>query len=196
MNLQELDAYFYSLDRSFFEGEMRTYAALDTPLPIGFGQTISQPSLVLEMTKLLRPERDSRVLEIGTGSGFQTAILAGMSGKVYTVERIAELMERAKGRLDLLGFTNICYKVGDGSLGWEEFAPYDRIMVTAAARVLPEDLVRQLAAGGRMVIPVGPPDVQELQLVTKTADGDLQIKTVSMVRFVELKGQYGWEDDQ
>ena len=180
MNQQELEAYFYSLDRSFSRGDMKTYAALDTPLPIGFGQTISQPSLVLEMTKLLLPESDSKVLEIGTGSGFQTAILAKMSAKVYTVERIARLAEKAKERLDLLGFTNIYYKVGDGSLGWEEFAPYDRIMVTAAVRVLPDRLVGQLAAGGRMVIPVGPPDVQELQLVTKTADGGLQIKTVSL----------------
>jgi len=193
MDLQELETYFRSLDRSFFiDNDMKKYASLDQPLPIGYGQTISQPSLVLEMTKLLSPEKDSRVLEIGTGSGFQTAILAKMSAEVFTVERIEELMEKAKERLDSLGFTNIRYKVGDGSKGWHEHAPYDRIMVTAAARVLPDELVDQLAPGGRMVIPVGPPDLQELKLVTKTDEGDLRVKTVEMVRFVELKGDYGW----
>jgi protein-L-isoaspartate(D-aspartate) O-methyltransferase len=193
MDQQELEAYFRSLDRSLFlEDDMKEYAALDTPLPIGFGQTISQPSLVLEMTRLLSPEKNSRVLEIGTGSGFQTAILAKMSAEVFTVERIDELMEKAKKRLEALNFTNIHYKVGDGSIGWEEYAPYDRVMVTAAARVLPDELVSQLAAGGRMVIPVGPPELQELKLITKTDDGDIRINIVEMVRFVELKGRYGW----
>ncbi|NLX77095.1 MAG: protein-L-isoaspartate(D-aspartate) O-methyltransferase [Clostridiaceae bacterium] len=193
MDHRELEAYFRSLDRSFFvENCMKKYADLDEPLPIGFGQTISQPSLVLEMTRLLSPEKDSRVLEIGTGSGFQTAILAKMSAEVYTVERIDELMEKAKRRLEALNFSNIYYKVGDGSQGWHEHAPYDRIMVTAAARVLPDELINQLANGGRMVIPVGPPNMQELQLITKTINGDLHIESVEMVRFVELKGQYGW----
>ncbi|HHV60806.1 MAG TPA: protein-L-isoaspartate(D-aspartate) O-methyltransferase [Clostridiaceae bacterium] len=194
MDQQELEAYFHSLDRSFFiDNDMKKYAVLDTPLPIGFGQTISQPSLVLEMTNILAPEKDSKVLEIGTGSGFQTALLAKMSAKVYTVERIDELMKKAKVRLAALNFSNIYFKVGDGSKGWLEYAPYDRIMVTAAAGVLPEDLVSQLAIGGRMVIPIGPPNLQELQLVTKTDDGGIQTKTVGMVRFVELKGQYGWD---
>jgi len=193
MDEQELERYFRSLDRSFFvDDDMKKYADQDKPLPIGFGQTISQPSLVLEMTRLLAPEKDSKVLEIGTGSGFQTAILAKMSAKVFTVERIDKLMEKAKKRLDSLNFTNIHYKVGDGSKGWQEHAPYDRIMVTAAARVLPDELVNQLAKGGRMVIPVGPPDFQELKLVTKADDGSIHSKTVELVRFVELKGQYGW----
>ncbi|HHW49176.1 MAG TPA: protein-L-isoaspartate(D-aspartate) O-methyltransferase [Clostridiaceae bacterium] len=193
MDVKELEAYFRSLDRSFFvDDDMKKYADLDKPLPIGFGQTISQPSLVLEMTRLLAPEKDSKVLEIGTGSGFQTAILAKMSAEVFTVERIEKLMEEAKKRLDALNFTNIYYKVGDGSKGWQEHAPYDRIMVTAAARVLPDELVSQLANGGRMVIPIGPPDLQELKLVTKADDGRIHIKTVELVRFVELKGQYGW----
>ena len=195
MDRQELETFFRSLDRSFFiEDDMKKYADLDEPLPIGFGQTISQPSLVLEMTRLLAPEKDSKVLEIGTGSGFQTAILAKMSGQVFTVERIMELMEKAKKRLEALNFTNINYKGGDGSVGWEEHAPYDRIMVTAAANVLPDDLVDQLANGGRMVIPVGPPHLQELQLITKTDDGDMDVETMGMVRFVELKGQYGWTE--
>lgn len=148
MKQQKLKACFDSLDRSFFlDDDMKEYADFDMPLPIGFGQTISQPSLVLEMTRLLAPKKDSRVLEIGTGSGFQTALLAKTAAKVYTVERIKELMEKAQKRLAALNFTNIYFKVGDGSEGWEVHAPYDRIMVTAAARVLPDKLVNQLAAG-------------------------------------------------
>lgn len=194
MKQQELEKFFRSLDRSFFvENDIKKYAHLDEPLPIGFGQTISQPSLVLEMTRLLAPEKESKVLEIGTGSGFQTAILAKLSGKVYTVERIDELMEKAKKRLEAVGFTNIYFKVGDGSRGWPEHAPYDRIMVTAAASVLPDELVNQLALGGRMVIPIGPPDLQELKLVRKTSEGNIHIETIEKVRFVELIGKYGWK---
>lgn len=193
MDERELEAFYRTLDRSFFVGEdMKPFAHLDEPLPIGFGQTISQPSLVLEMTRLLSPEKDSRVLEIGTGSGFQTALLAKMSGRVYTVERIPALQEQAKKRLEALGFRNIAYKAGDGSLGWPEHSPYDRIMVTAAAGTLPEELLGQLAPGGRMVIPVGPRDVQELVLVTKDEQGHIRKETAGMVRFVELKGRYGW----
>lgn len=195
MDRQKLETYFRSLDRSFFvENDMKNLASVDEPLPIGFGQTISQPSLVLEMTRLLEPETDSKALEIGTGSGFQTAILAQMSAEVYTVERIDELMQKAKKRLEALNFSNIHYKTGDGSIGWQEYAPYDRIIVTAAAGHLPDELVGQLAAGGRMVIPVGPPYVQELKLITKTDTGETNIKTVEMVRFVELKGRYGWTE--
>lgn len=194
MDYNELEKYFHSLDRSFFvDDDMKEYASQNTPLPIGFGQTISQPSLVLEMTKLLEPKKNSKVLEIGTGSGFQTAILAKMSYEVYTVERIIELMENAKRRLNELNFTNIYYKDGDGSFGWQEYAPYDRIMVTAAAGILPEELVNQLANNGRMVIPIGPRNLQELKLVTKTDTGKVNIETIELVRFVELKGKYGWK---
>ncbi len=195
MNLQELETYFHSLDRSFFlDDDMKKFAGLDRPLPIGFGQTISQPTLVLEMTRLLEPEKDSKVLEIGTGSGFQTAILAKVSAEVFTVERIDELMEKAKERLKTLNFSNIRYKLGDGSSGWQEHAPYDRIMVTAAAGAMPVELLDQLATGGRMIIPVGTPDFQELKLVTKTGAGEINVKTVELVRFVELKGRYGWTE--
>ncbi|HHW94487.1 MAG TPA: protein-L-isoaspartate(D-aspartate) O-methyltransferase [Mogibacterium sp.] len=195
MDHRELEAYFHSLDRSFFvEDEMKRYAGYDQPLPIGFDQTISQPSLVLEMTRILEPEKDSRVLEIGTGSGFQTAILAKMSTEVYTVERIEPLMTKARERLEALKFSNIYYKVGDGSSGWKEHAPYDRIMVTAAAGSLPDELIDQMANGGRMVIPIGPPDLQELKLITKTNRGEINMQTVTMVRFVEFKGQYGWTE--
>lgn len=193
MDWQKLETYFRSLDRSLFVGnDMKKHASIDAPLPIGFGQTISQPSLVLEMTRLLEPENYSKVLEIGTGSGFQTALLAKMSAKVYTVERIDKLAEKARKRLEALNFSNICYKIGDGSTGWQEHAPYDRIMVTAAAGLLPDELVNQLATGGRMVIPIGPQHLQELKLITKTDHGEINIKTVELVRFVELKGRYGW----
>ncbi|NLJ71010.1 MAG: protein-L-isoaspartate(D-aspartate) O-methyltransferase [Clostridiaceae bacterium] len=195
MDWQKLETYFRSLDRSFFIGnDMKKHANIDAPLPIGFGQTISQPSLVLEMTRLLEPKNNSKVLEIGTGSGFQTALLAKMSEKVYTVERINELAEEAKKRLETLNFSNIYYKVGDGSIGWQEHAPYDRIMVTAAAGLLPDELVNQLATGGRMVVPIGPQDFQELKLITKTDSGKINTETVAMVRFVELKGRYGWTE--
>lgn len=194
MDYHELVKYFHSLDRSFFvEDDMKEYAGQDTPLPIGFGQTISQPSLVLEMTKFLSPNKDSKVLEIGTGSGFQTAILAKMSLEVYTIERIDILMEKAKKRLDTLKFSNIYYKTGDGSNGWQEYAPYDRIMVTAAASVLPDELINQLANGGRMIIPIGPRNVQKLQLITKMNNGKINIETMELVRFVEFKGKYGWD---
>jgi len=151
MDHLELGSYFHSLDRSFFiDGDMKKYAMLDEPLPIGYGQTISQPSLVLEMTKLLEPEKENKVLEIGTGSGYQTALLAKMAAEVYTVEQIAELQDAAKKRLLALGFTNILFKVGDGCLGWQEHSPYDRIIVTAAAREVPDELVSQLKPGGRL----------------------------------------------
>ncbi|MGI6578941.1 MAG: protein-L-isoaspartate(D-aspartate) O-methyltransferase [Saccharofermentanales bacterium] len=193
MDWQKLETYFRSLDRSLFVGnDMKKHASIDAPLPIGFGQTISQPSLVLEMTRLLEPENDSKVLEIGTGSGFQTALLAKMSAEVYTIERIDELAEKARKRLESLNLSNICYKIGDGSTGWQEHAPYDRIMVTAAAGLLPDELVNQLATGGRMIIPIGPQHLQELKLITKTDHGEINIKTVELVRFVELKGRYGW----
>lgn len=193
MDQSKLEAYFRSLDRSLFVGDdMKKHAGIDGPLPIGFGQTISQPSLVLEMTRLLEPENDSVVLEIGTGSGFQTAILAKMAAEVYTVERIDELAKKARERLEALDFSNIHYKIGDGSNGWREHAPYDRIMVTAAAGLMPEELVDQLADGGRMVIPIGPPHMQELKLITKTDSGEIRGETIGRVRFVEFIGRYGW----
>ena len=142
------------------------------------------------MTQLLSPKKDSRS-EVKV-QAFRRPFLPGCP-LGFTVERIKDLMEKAK-RLEALNFTNICYKVGDGSVGWQEHAPFDRIMVTAAARVLPDELVNQLAPGGRMVIPVGPSYLQELSLITRTDDGDIHTKTICMVRFVELKGQYGWTE--
>lgn len=193
MDRQELVKYYQKLDRAFFiDNENKAWASLDEALPIGYGQTISQPSLVLAMTATLDPEPASRVLEIGTGSGYQTALLARFSGEVYTVERIAALSLSARERLEQLGFSNIVFQVGDGSLGWSEFAPYDRIMVTAAAGHVPDELVDQLGPGGRMIIPVGPPGCQDLLLITKDQAGAIQKQAIEKVVFVELKGRYGW----
>lgn len=195
MDFKALNEFYHHLDRSYFiDNEMKVFADLDKPLSIGYGQTISQPSLVLEMTRILEPELDSRVLEIGTGSGYQTALLARFSKTVYTIERIAELSETAQKRLETLGYTNIVYKIGDGSEGWKESAPFDRIMVTAAAEKIPNELLEQLAVGGKMMIPVGSSELQELKLVFKDANGQVHQETVDLVRFVEMKGKYGWHE--
>ena len=193
MDYDKLEAYFLSLDRSqFLEGEYRKLSEMNQPLPIGFGQTISQPTLVLMMTYMLDPDERCRVLEIGTGSGFQTALLSAFSEEVYTVERIPELSEKARRRLDAMGYRNVFYRVGDGSIGWKEHAPYDRIMVTAAASKIPDELLHQLKRGGKMLIPVGPENLQELLLVRKNQDETVEVETVEWVRFVEMKGKYGW----
>lgn len=167
---------------------------MNEPLPIGYGQTISQPSLVAQMSQLLSPDCTKSVLEIGTRSGYQTAILAHFSKCVYTVERIAALADRARQRLDALGYTNAFYRIGDGSAGWSEHAPYDRIIVTAAAGRIPDELLEQLGAGGILLIPVGPPSLQELIMATKNRDGMIRTQSIEYVRFVELIGKYGWSD--
>lgn len=193
MDVAALEKYFRQLDRAFFiDNENKNWAYLDEALPIGYGQTISQPSLVLAMTRELAPEPTSKVLEIGTGTGYQTALLAKFSGQVFTVERIKELSVRAKERLDQLDFTNITFKVGDGSEGWNENSPYDRIMVTAASAMVPPALIDQLSPGGRMIIPVGQRHIQDLLLVMKEQDGHVRREILEQVVFVELKGKYGW----
>lgn len=187
---KEITAYFRELDRRSFMDSHKDLAGLDEAVPIGFGQTISQPSLVLEMTLALDLQPDSKVLEIGTGSGFQTALLAKFTKEVYTVERIEGLHVRAKERLAAAGFTNIHFKLDDGSFGWEEHAPYDRIMVTAAAAAVPDELVAQLKEGGKMLIPVGTPSLQELKLIKKSEGGRISTSVINFVRFVPLKGKY------
>ncbi len=175
----------------FVPEEYRNHAYNDYPLPIGYGQTISQPYIVAAMTELLDLKGDEKVLEIGTGSGYQTALLAELAGEVYTVERIPQLLERAKQVLSSLGYTNIYFKLADGTLGWPENAPFDRIMVTAAAPDLPQPLIDQLAEGGIMVIPVGSRYLQTLKVVVKTGD-KLRIKRVMECTFVPLIGEYGY----
>ena len=181
---------FHELDRSYFMDEYKQLSNLDIPFPIGHGQTISQPSLVLEMTVLLDIPSEGRVLEIGTGSGYQTALLAKAAGRVYTIERIEELHLGARKKLSESGYTNIEFKLGDGSLGWEENAPYDRIMVTASPRTIPPALIAQLAPNGKMVIPVGPDLEQELLLVQKDAKGVITQDPITKVRFVRLVGEH------
>jgi len=190
---QDLLNFFRALDRRLFlPDEQKPYAYVDGPLPIGHEQTISQPSLVLEMTDRLDINSECRVLEIGTGSGYQTAFLAEFSREVYTVERIPALAEAARERLDRLEYTNIFYRIGDGSEGWPENAPFDRIIVTAAAGSMPDDLVTQLAPGGIMIVPIGPPGYQRLTRITRDPDGRVSMESLFDVAFVEMRGKYGW----
>ncbi len=197
MDERALKDFYRGLDRSLFlDDPYKAYAKDDAPLPIGFGQTISQPSLVLDMTRLLAPEKTSKVLEIGTGSGYQTALLAEFSAQVYTLERIGDLSRQAEARLAALGFRNIHFRVADGSAGWPEEAPFDRIMVTAAAGRVPDELIRQLGNGGRMIVPVGPPAMQELLLLTKDDQGRIRERKQALVKFVEMVGDYGWDRER
>ncbi len=163
----------------------RDRAYQDSPLPIGHGQTISQPYIVAAMTELVRPAASSKVLEIGTGSGYQAAILAGLVDHVYTVEIVEALADSARQLLQQEGYDNISVREGDGYFGWEQYAPYDAIIVTAAAQYIPPPLLEQLKPGGRMIIPVGSPFfVQRLMLVEKDTDGDISSRSVMSVRFV------------
>ena len=183
----EITSFFRNLDRSIYMDEHKDDANMDMPFSIGHGQTISQPSLVLNMTLHLKLEDDSKVLEIGTGSGFQTALLAKFSEDVYTVERIEPLHRKAQERLHAEGYTNVHFHLGDGSRGWEAHAPYDRIMVTAAASEIPDALTRQLAPRGRMVIPAGDTFSQELRLIEKDDAGNISSTFLEHVRFVRLE---------
>lgn len=189
-NRNRIIEFFQELDRAYFLDKDKERAHLDRPLSIGQGQTISQPTLVLEMTLALAVQKDNKVLEIGTGSGYQTALLSKAAKKVYTVERIKDLKETAEKRLREANYFNIDYKLGDGSQGWPEHAPYDRIMVTAAAKRMPTALVEQLAPGGRMVIPVGAETAQELLLLKKDDEGKISKELLNHVRFVDLIGDY------
>jgi len=165
----------------------RALAYDDTPLPIGEGQTISQPSLVAMMTELARIEPGDRVLEVGTGSGYQAAVLAELARTVYTIEIVPTLAARAHAALDRLGYRNIRFRVGDGWAGWPEAAPFDAIVVTAAPPEVPPALLAQLAVGGRLVIPVGE-EAQELRVITRTTDG-YEDHTAANVLFVPMTGK-------
>ncbi len=168
----------------FVPEEMRSYAYIDRPLPIGEGQTISQPYVVALMTELLELKGEEKVLEIGTGSGYQAAILAELCGRVYTIEILEPLADRSRALLEELGYGNIEVRCGDGYLGWPEHAPFDAIIVTCAPPEIPEPLAGQLKEGGRMVIPVGTV-FQELKVIEKK-DGKLITKDVIPVRFVPM----------
>jgi protein-L-isoaspartate(D-aspartate) O-methyltransferase len=172
---------------SFVRREDLDMAFYDGPLPIGCGQTISQPYIVAYMTEVLEIGPEDRVLEIGTGSGYQTAVLAEVAAEVYTIEIVKELAESSKAILTEIGYTNIHFKAGDGSEGWPEHAPFDAIMVTAAPAHLPDTLIDQLSDGGRMVVPVGRYE-QYLELVTKHGD-EIQKRGLIGVRFVPMTGR-------
>jgi len=177
----------------FVDEALRDQAYGDFPLPIGEGQTISQPYIVALMTEALELKGNERVLEVGTGSGYQTAILAELALWVYTIERFFTLLERAKKVLTELGYKNISFKLDDGTLGWKEVAPFDAIIVTAASPDIPPPLVEQLSEGGRIVIPVGDEFSQTLIKGVKKG-GKLHTKALESVRFVKLVGAYGFKE--
>ncbi len=177
----------------FIPSHLWDQAYNDYPLPIGEDQTISQPYIVALMTEMLELKEADRVLEIGTGSGYQAAILAELAAQVYTIDRVVSLLARAEEILKALGYANIKTRVGDGTLGWPEEAPFEAIIVTAGAPQVPRPLTEQLALGGRLVIPVGDTWSQTLTCVRKTTEG-LKLEYHGGCRFVRLIGQYGWEE--
>ncbi|MEJ5300655.1 MAG: protein-L-isoaspartate(D-aspartate) O-methyltransferase [Thermodesulforhabdaceae bacterium] len=177
----------------FVPEHLKSQAYEDHPLPIEEKQTISQPYIVALMTESLRLKGKEKVLEIGTGSGYQTAILAELADKVFTIERIPLLAEKAQKRLETLGYKNITYRVGDGTLGWPEEAPFDGILVSASAPSIPQPLIDQLAMGGRLIIPVGDRLSQELVLAERVPEG-VKKSFLGGVRFVDLIGKWGWSE--
>jgi protein-L-isoaspartate(D-aspartate) O-methyltransferase len=177
----------------FVSEALRDQAYGDFPLPIGEQQTISQPYIVAEMTQALQLTREDRVLEIGTGSGYQAAILAELAYRVYTIERIRTLYLQARRLFDELRLFNVVTRYGDGSKGWEEESPFDAIIVTAGAPKVPAVLVNQLAVGGRLVAPVGNPHSQELIKLVKDKNGVRQ-SNLGGCRFVKLVGEHGWQE--
>ncbi len=183
----------YSVERhAFVGGAFLPKAYDDSALPIGCAQTISQPYTVALMTEVLHVQRDQKILEIGTGSGYQAAVLSEMGARVFTIERHFELFSQAKKIFEKLGY-NIACKAGDGSVGWNEFAPFDGIIVTAGAPEIPITLVKQLnPSGGRMVIPVGDQELQKMIIVTRNGD-ETSKKEIDGFKFVPLIGKMGWQ---
>ncbi len=177
----------------FVPHELRSRAYEDAPLPIGGGQTISQPYIVAAMTAALRLQPEDRVLEIGTGCGYQAAVLSRLAKEVFTIERRAELASAASEKLARLGYSNVHVHCGDGTLGLPEFAPFNAILVAAAAPAVPQPLLGQLAEGGRMILPIGDTEHQELRLIEKQGTAFLT-STMEGCRFVPLVGYYGWQE--
>ena len=196
INKKELDPKVMDAMRKvprheFVPRQVRDIAYENRPLPIGYGQTISQPYIVALMTDLLEPKPQQKVLEVGTGSGYQAAILAQLVAEVYTIEIIEPLGNEARERLKRLNYRNVHVRIGDGYYGWKEHGPFDGIVVTAAASHIPPPLIQQLKPGGRMVIPVGSRFmVQQLVLVEKDAKGKLTTRQILPVRFVPLTGEH------
>jgi protein-L-isoaspartate(D-aspartate) O-methyltransferase len=177
----------------FVEAALRERAYEDTPLPIGERQTISQPYMVALMTEALGLVRHERVLEVGTGSGYQTAVLAELGARIVSIERIERLAERARLVLGLLGHSDVRIELGDGTLGWPSAAPYDAILVTAGAPCIPRPLLEQLAPAGRVVLPIGEDELQTLVRLRRGPDGLIE-EYLGECRFVKLRGSYGWEE--
>jgi len=186
-----LDAMLEVPRHCFVDDALRSRAYGDFPLPIASGQTISQPYIVACMTEALTLKGQERVLEIGTGSGYQAAVLSRLCSQVYTVERINLLLAGARRVFDQLKYFNIVSKLDDGTLGWPQQGPFDAIIVTAGGPAVPQPLVDQLSDGGRLIIPVGNQHVQDLQVVEKR-EGKTTIHTLDKVRFVDLVGEHGW----
>lgn len=178
---------------AFVSEAMKDRAYDDSPLPIGESQTISQPYIVALMTQLLSLSGSEKVLEVGTGSGYQTAVLAEIVDKVFSIERSFNLSQKARAVLESLGYSNVLLRVGDGTVGWDEFSPYDRIIVTAGAPDVPQTLVKQLKEGGILVVPVGDRFQQELKAVMKTESGT-KTRSGGGCVFVPLVGREGWSN--
>lgn len=194
---QRVIAALQSIPRHIFvEEAMAAQAYSDSALPIGEKQTISQPYTVAKMTQMLGLTGREKVLELGTGSGYQAAVLATLADRVYTVERIRPLALKARRALDSLGLLNLNLKIGDGTEGWPEEAPFDAILVTAGSPQVPQCLIDQLAPGGRLVIPVGDRVDQTMVLVTKELDGTATRQDTEDCRFVRLIGRNGWSEEQ
>lgn len=191
-DLEVLRAFDLTPRHLFLPESVQHRAYEDAPIPIGFQQTASQPSLQALYLKQLQLEPSDRVLEIGTGSGFQTALLAQLAAHVYSVERIRELSVRARQAIDQLRLANVALLVGDGTIGWSRFAPYDAILVAAGAPSVPHALIDQLAMGGRLLIPIGTLEEQQLTMVRKTEAG-ITTEDVARCVFVPLLGKYGWQ---
>jgi len=194
-DLAVLRAFEMTPRHLFVPTGLRHKAYEDSPLPIGSGQTISQPSLHAKYLELLKLTGKEKVLEVGTGSGFQTVLLAHLVAQVFSIERIAPVMEQAKVNIERAGVRNVSLLLGDGSLGWSAFAKYDAILVGAASPSTPQPLIDQLAEGGRLLIPLGGKDEQELVMYTRRGT-EVHKETITGVRFVPLVGAYGWRDSQ
>ena len=194
-DLEVLRAFDTIHRHDFLPEAVRHRAYEDAPVPIGFGQTASQPSLQALYMQLLDLKSTDRVLEVGTGSGFQTAVLAQLVDRVYSVERIRELGVRARETLERLRISNVAILIGDGTIGWSRYAPYDAILVAAGGPEIPDPLVAQLAIGGRMLIPVGNLEMQRLMMVKRTGEG-VEYEEVLDCTFVPLLGRFGWDDSR
>ncbi len=194
-DLAVLRAFEMTPRHLFVPTGIRHRAYEDAPLPIGSGQTISQPSIHAKYLELLRLKGDEKVLEIGTGSGYQTVLLAHLAAQVFSIERIGPVLELGRANIQRAGVRNVSLLLGDGTVGWRAHAPYDAILVSAASPKVPQPLVEQLADGGRLVIPLGGLDEQELVVFTRQG-AELVRETVIPVRFVPLLGTHGWRESE